>query len=196
MARNGRALNWADIQRFHDTGHDRDACLERFNFRLSAWYKAIRRGALRTTLQKKTVDWLSIQRYYDAGHTYAECRKQFQFSAGAWGKAAKRGEIKTRSPRWPLERLLAESKSRTSIKRRLLDAGLLKNKCDECGLTTWRGRPISIHLDHRNGVRDDHRLENLRMLCPNCHSQTSTFGVKNRKQWPGLRRMRLVSRVV
>ena len=196
MAKNGRALDWEKIQRFHDAGNDRDACMVKFSFQLSAWYKAIRRGALRTILQKKTIDWSAIQRYYDVGHTYTECRKEFHFSRGAWGKAVKRGEIRARSLRWPLERILSESKSRTSIKRRLLDAGLLENKCDECGLITWRGRPISIQLDHRNGVRNDHRLENLRMLCPNCHSQTSTFGTKNRKQWSGLRRTKCVSRVV
>jgi 5-methylcytosine-specific restriction endonuclease McrA len=39
-----------------------------------------------------------------------------------------------------------------------------------------------MHLDHINGVRDDHRLENLRMLCPNCHSQTPTYGGRNAKR--------------
>ena len=58
-------------------------------------------------------------------------------------------------------------------------AGILQNRCDWCGLTSWRGRPIAIQIDHINGVNGiDHRLENLRMLCPNCHSQTDTFAAK------------------
>jgi hypothetical protein len=43
-----------------------------------------------------------------------------------------------------------------------------------------------MHIDHINGVRDDHRLENLRMLRPNCHSQTPTYGGKNNKRQRGL----------
>src|SRR6202011_2714551 len=132
-------------------------------------YKAIRRGKLQTILQDISVDWAAVQRYYDEGRTYQQCRAEFRFSAGAWTKAVNRGDMKPRALRWALERILAESKSRKSIKRRLLEVGVLKNECDECGLTSWRGKRLSIQLDHRNGVKDDHRLENLRMLCPNCH---------------------------
>lgn len=58
--------------------------------------------------------------------------------------------------------------------------GWLKPACYECGLTThWRGKPISLEIDHRNGVDRDNRLENLRFLCPNCHSQTETYRGKN-----------------
>jgi hypothetical protein len=67
-----------------------------------------------------------------------------------------------------------------SLKRRILKAGLLEYKCSVCGLTEWRGMPISLQLDHINGEHDDHRLENLRLLCPNCHAQTETFAGKNK----------------
>jgi Zn finger protein HypA/HybF involved in hydrogenase expression len=53
--------------------------------------------------------------------------------------------------------------------------------CDECGLESWNKKPITFQIDHKNGVRNDNRMENLRLLCPNCHSQTSTFGGKNIK---------------
>ncbi|MBV8433508.1 MAG: HNH endonuclease [Candidatus Eremiobacteraeota bacterium] len=69
---------------------------------------------------------------------------------------------------------MATSKSRRTIKKRLLQAGLLENRCDYCGLEEWMGEPLVVQIDHVNGNRADHRLENLRMLCPNCHSQTET----------------------
>lgn len=163
--------------------------MARFGFRIATWYKAIRGGHLKTTSRIVVIDWHADRKYYDAGHTFRVCRAEFGFSAEAWRKAVKRHDITPRVPRWPLERVLTESTSRFVIKRRLMEEGLLKNECEECGLSSWRGRRLSIHLDHRNGIRDDHRLENLRMLCPNCHSQTPTFGTRNRKQRVRLQRM-------
>ncbi|MGM9530406.1 HNH endonuclease [Intestinibacter sp.] len=52
----------------------------------------------------------------------------------------------------------------------MINLGLKENKCEECGITEWRGKPITIQLHHINGDRSDNRVENLRMLCPNCHS--------------------------
>lgn len=66
-----------------------------------------------------------------------------------------------------------------TLKKRLLKEGLIEYKCDCCGLTEWLDKPISLQLDHINGDNTDHRLENLRLLCPNCHSQTSTYAGKN-----------------
>ena len=57
---------------------------------------------------------------------------------------------------------------------------LIEYKCKECGIENlWNNKPISLQLDHINGIKTDNRLENLRFLCPNCHSQTETFGSKN-----------------
>ncbi len=49
-------------------------------------------------------------------------------------------------------------------------------RCEACGLTEWCGKALTLHLDHINGINNDHRLENLRFLCPNCHQQTQTWG--------------------
>ena len=86
----------------------------------------------------------------------------------------------------PLSEILVVNSTYTNIARlkvRLLRVGLLEAKCygEGCGLTEWRGRPISLQLDHINGDNLDHRIENLRLLCPNCHSQTDTFAGKNKR---------------
>lgn len=61
------------------------------------------------------------------------------------------------------------------LKRRLIKEGLLLEQC-ECGLgPLWMDKPLSLHLDHKNGDHHDNRLSNLRLLCPNCHSQTETY---------------------
>lgn len=82
----------------------------------------------------------------------------------------------------PLEEILVENSdyaSTTSLKKRLLDADLLEYKCSECGITNWQNKPISLQLDHINGNHNDNRIKNLRLLCPNCHSQTYTYAGKN-----------------
>jgi hypothetical protein len=61
------------------------------------------------------------------------------------------------------------------LRQRLLARGR-KYACAVCGLSEWRGAAITLHLDHINGVNNDHREDNLRFLCPNCHQQTGTWG--------------------
>ncbi len=130
----------------------------------------------------KIYDWTAVQAYYNEGHPLTECMRKFGFCRGAWHKAVKRRDMVPRPLGRPLEALLATGRSRTNIKRRLKRAGLLQERCEECGLTEWLGEYLSIQIDHINGIRDDHRLENLRMLCPNCHSQTETYGRRNGKR--------------
>jgi hypothetical protein len=69
-----------------------------------------------------------------------------------------------------------------SLKRRLFKEGLLENKCSLCGLVTWREKKISLHLDHIDGNNRNNSLSNLRLLCPNCHSQTDTYCGRNKNK--------------
>lgn len=54
-------------------------------------------------------------------------------------------------------------------------------KCETCNLTDWMGKPISLHVDHIDGDSDNNFPSNIRLLCPNCHSQTETFCGRNKK---------------
>jgi 5-methylcytosine-specific restriction endonuclease McrA len=179
--------DWVEIRRFVDEGHGLVESQKRFGFSHTAWVKAIRRGSLRAAERpfgdrRRRYDWSAVQAYYDEGHSYRECRAEFGFCAESWSKAVRRGELTAKARSAPIHTLLATTKSRNSVRRRLLRDGILENVCSQCGLRTWRDLPISMHIDHINGVHDDHRLENLRMLCPNCHSHTPTYAGRNTKR--------------
>lgn len=77
------------------------------------------------------------------------------------------------------------STSRTSIKRYILNHNLLPYECIRCKNTgEWLGEMMTLHLDHINGINNDNRIENLRFLCPNCHSLTNSYSGKNKSTFP------------
>ena len=87
-------------------------------------------------------------------------------------------------PKIPLDLLLVQNcgSCRSTLKKRLVKENILKNICVICGqLGTWNGKKLTMVLDHINGVNNDNRIENLRMVCPNCNTQLPTFcGRKNK----------------
>lgn len=70
---------------------------------------------------------------------------------------------------------------RMRIKKFLIESGYLKYECAFCHIHEWSGGKLSLELDHINGIHDDNRIDNLRLLCPNCHSMTPTFSCKRGK---------------
>ena len=103
------------------------------------------------------------------------------------GQAARRKLDKTWSP--PSKRELKDILKKGTIynnqllKQRLIKQCLLVQECSKCGLgPEWNGTFLALHLDHKNGDKTDNRIDNLRILCPNCHSQTSTYAGKGKRK--------------
>lgn len=71
------------------------------------------------------------------------------------------------------------------LRLRLIATGIKEQKCELCGTSHWRGEQLSLILDHINGINDDHRLVNLRIICPNCDSLLPTFCGRNKKNGAG-----------
>lgn len=67
-----------------------------------------------------------------------------------------------------------------TVKKYLLKKNILPYRCCICDLSTWNEKPLILQLDHTNGIFNDNRIENLRWLCPNCHSQTPTYRGRNK----------------
>jgi len=98
------------------------------------------------------------------------------FRLTAWNKGMRLG-----STGRPLtEYLVVGSTCKSSwLRQRLVEEGIFEPECATCGNATWQGRPIPLELEHKNGNRNDNRLENLELLCPNCHALTPTYRGRN-----------------
>ena len=94
-----------------------------------------------------------------------------------------KGIKKNKPPSIPIKDIFngIRSLTRWQFKNRLIKEGYKENKCEECGISTWNGKPLSIQLHHKDGNKNNNKLNNLEFLCPNCHSQTETFSGRNKK---------------
>lgn len=101
------------------------------------------------------------------------------------GKAHLKGKSNLFAPKSDLNDILIKDSTysnTTKLRLRLIKEGTLVDQCSNCKLTEWLGKPLSLHLDHIDGNNTNNELSNLRLLCPNCHSQTPTYCGRNKKK--------------
>ena len=106
------------------------------------------------------------------------------FTGQGWNTGLKFKPFKEK----PIDEILVSDSSYQSfkLKRRLLSDGLKLHICEQCGLTEWQGSPIPLELHHINGNNRDNRIENLLLLCPNCHALTEYYRGKNKVSREGV----------
>ncbi len=121
---------------------------------------------------EKIVKDNNIQNEYDNFKNKSKSKRAKNFIENIATKKVKRGmECFTEN----------SNTARTTIRHIVIREELLEYKCQCCGQEPFfNGNELILQLDHINGINNDHRLENLRFLCPNCHSQTETHSGKNR----------------
>lgn len=125
-----------------------------------------------------------------AGGNYANAQRHIDkygldvshFTGARWQKSP--NFTKEDLKRVSLEDILKENTNYKSsyLRERLISAGYKKAKCEECGMSEWNGKPLTLELHHINGNHYDNRLENLQILCINCHSQTDNYRRRKRKE--------------
>ena len=99
------------------------------------------------------------------------------------GQAAWKGKKNNSNSKDPIYLLTLNGTKTKShyLKGRLIRFGYKKHCCEKCNNIHWNGELIPIELHHINGNKNDNRLENLQILCPNCHAQTPNYTAKNKK---------------
>lgn len=97
----------------------------------------------------------------------------------AWSRGLERPDISRRQRSLDGLLVLGSKVKTDALRQRLIRSGLKAAACEMCHRIEWNGRPIPLELDHINGDPEDNRLENLRILCPNCHAQTPTYRARN-----------------
>ncbi|MFH0852279.1 MAG: HNH endonuclease signature motif containing protein [bacterium] len=155
--------------------------------RKRSWTKEQLKEAVKNSFSIRQI--LNKLKLREAGGNYFQIKKYIEEGklniSHLKGRGWNRGLKGFGTPHIPLEKILIKNSNfqRYKLKKRLFSAGLKNPKCEECG---WAEKSpdgrVPLELDHINGISNDNRLENLRILCPNCHSLKSTHRGRNHKK--------------
>lgn len=143
--------------------------------------------ACKSRSRRQTILLLGLNYPVNSNNKWLKAKiKELKIDTSHWvGQEHLKGKTHNWGKKIPLEQILVENSSYSStvsLKGRLLKEGLLKYECYICGINSWLNDKLSLQLDHINGNNKDNRLSNLRLLCPNCHSQTETFCRQKQEQ--------------
>ena len=100
------------------------------------------------------------------------------FKGQGWNKEG----VNLKRTRIPDEEIFVEGSTyqTSKLKHRLIEGQYKECRCERCKRTEWEGEPIPLEVHHINGIHNDNRLENLQVLCPNCHALTNNYSGKNK----------------
>jgi hypothetical protein len=136
-------------------------------------------------------DWAAVQVDISAGMTVREAKQKWGFAVRSYEKAIKRGDLTPRTRDFLKDKSLSDlclafygrrtmNYHRRLIRKKMVSEGRCDDACSECGLREWRGKRLTLEVDHKDGNPRNNVPENLRLLCPNCHSITETWRGRNR----------------